>query len=242
MQLKRFTYFLIINVFVSVITTLVVLTIWDRTHHPENSRSDPIANLPDIVLPSVTPEVLLEPTQALKSYQVSDGETLGEIALAYDVTVDELLEINGFNNPDSIGAGTVIFVPIGGAGSDHEATDLISDSAVGIEDFSLPENPEIEIVAIIGAGDLRSERVQLRGVGEGSLSLAGWKLRDEDQMEYAFPAITLFGNGAVNIFSSAGVDTVVALFWGLPSAVWESGEIATLIDNNGMVQAIYQVP
>ena len=97
-------------------------------------------------------------------------------------------------------------------------------------------------MAVIGAGDLASERVQIRGLGEGTLSLTGWRLQDEDDHIYTFPQLTLFGNGAVNIYSTAGVDTVVALYWNSGEAVWKSGETAALFDENGLIQATYTVP
>ena len=97
-------------------------------------------------------------------------------------------------------------------------------------------------MAVVGVGDLASERVQLRGIGEGSLDLTGWRLRDEDNHEYTFPKITLFPNGAVNVYTSAGVDTVVALYWGASSSVWRSGESVTLLDDSGNVQATFEVP
>ena len=111
MQLKRFIYFLLINVFVSIITTLIVLSIWDRTHRIETPASESLAELPELILPTLTPEIVSEPTQALQTYQVTTGETLSEIALAFDVSVEDLLEINGFDDPDAIGTGTVIFIP-----------------------------------------------------------------------------------------------------------------------------------
>ena len=104
MKLKSLVYFLLINIFVSVFTTLVVLTIWDRSHRtetPEVGNSNP-----DFVIPSATQVAPTSaPTTSLQAYQVAAGETLGEIALAYDISVEELLALNGFTDPDSIGTG-----------------------------------------------------------------------------------------------------------------------------------------
>jgi hypothetical protein len=116
----------------------------------------------------------------------------------------------------------------------------------GSEDFEVVVNPEggeqVDIAAVIGAGDLGSERVQLRGLGDGTLSLTDWQLRDEDGNVYTFPQITLFGSGAVEIYSTTGVDTVVALYWNSGEAIWESGEAVTLLDDSGVLQATYNVP
>jgi hypothetical protein len=149
--------------------------------------------------------------------------------------VEEILNLNGLTDPHSIGAGEAIFVPV--AGADAEDGDTID------QDTPSPVNSgQVEIVAVFGAGDLPSERVQIRGLGEGTLSLTSWLLQDEDGNEYTFPKITLFGSGAVDVYSAAGVDTVVALYWNSGQAIWESGETATLIDRSGNIQATYTVP
>lgn len=101
---------------------------------------------------------------------------------------------------------------------------------------------QLEITRIVGAGDLASERVEIRHVGESEISLEGWRLRDEDGNEYLFPNLTMVGQGAVTLFTKVGTDTVVELYWGLEETVWESGEVATLVDPDGNPQATYVVP
>ena len=235
MQWKRLISFLLINVLVSALTTLIVLTLWDRSHQTETP--EPVSNVSSFMIPTETqddradkPEVSLEP------YQVGQGETLGEIALAFDVSLDELLALNGLTDPNSIGAGATIFVPIEvkPENSDQPVDDAESQPAMS--------TGQVEIVAVFGAGDLSSERVQIRGLGDGTLFLTGWILQDEDGNEYTFPKITLFGNGAVDIYSTAGVDNVVALYWNSGKAIWDSGETLTLLDQAGVLQASYTVP
>ncbi len=247
MQWKRLVPFLLINILVSAGTTLVVMALWDRAHSPERSQNGSPG--PTLSIPSLTPTGALVvatavPTPQLQAYTISDGETLGEIALAFDIDVADLLELNGFTDPDSIGAGTTIFVPVQGASAAEDQVGMAASEGAG-DGKPLPEGAQakVEIVTVIGAGDLKSERVQLRGRGEGvTLSLAGWRLRDQDGFTYTFPQITLYGSGAVNVYSGAGVDTVVALYWNAGQAVWRSGETATLIDQDGYIQAIYLVP
>ena len=103
-------------------------------------------------------------------------------------------------------------------------------------------NGLVEIASVVGAGDLDTERVYLRGLGESTLSLTGWRLVDEDGSEYLFPQITLFSNGAVNVYSGSGVDTVVALFWNLGTPVWRPGEYVLLLDSANEIQATFIVP
>ena len=136
----------------------------------------------------------------------------------------------------------MIFVPVEVSPAEEGESNSPSEGLLNLQGTSSTPGGQVEIMAVIGAGDLDSERVQLRGTGASSLDLTGWRLRDEDNNEYIFPKITLFANGAVNVNTSAGVDTVVALFWGKSKAVWSSGETVTLLDSAGNIQATYQVP
>jgi len=249
MQLKRVVYFLLINLIVSASTTLVVLSLWDRAHNAKT----PDQAVPQLAIPTLSQGIATQVvvprveatanTISLQTYQVSPGETLGEIALAFEITVEELLEINGLSDPNSIGTGATIFVPV-------RSDSLMSGEPAGSPSEMNSEEPvspgdggQVRIVAVIGAGDLASERVQIQGMGEDvTLSLTEWRLQDEDGNRYTFPQITLFGNGAVDIYSTAGIDTVVALYWNVGMSVWEPGETVTLFDKTGNIQSTYTIP
>jgi hypothetical protein len=98
------------------------------------------------------------------------------------------------------------------------------------------------IDSIIGVGDLATERVFLKRVGPGEISLTGWSLVAENGETYSFPQLTLFENGAVFIHSRSGQTTAVALYWNLDHAVWNSGETVVLMDDQGNVHSSYQIP
>jgi hypothetical protein len=100
----------------------------------------------------------------------------------------------------------------------------------------------VVITNVFGSGDLATERVRLERRGEGDLALANWQLRDGDGNLYTFPQLTLYPGGAVDLYSSVGVDGVAALYWGLEQPVWETGEVVTLVDGQGNIQATYTVP
>ena len=104
------------------------------------------------------------------------------------------------------------------------------------------EEISVEIVSVIGAETLDAEMVLIRYTGEGELDLTGWQLKDEDRKVFPFPGLTLYPAGAVQVHTMAGQNTVVDLYWGLRSAVWESGEKATLVDAQGTERATYKVP
>ena len=46
----------------------------------------------------------------------------------------------------------------------------------------------------------------------------------------------------MNVWTAAGSNSVVDLYWGHQGPVWESGETATLKDADGKVRDTYEVP
>ncbi len=238
MQWKRLTLYLLINVVVSAITTVVVLTLWERARQNEFERATAQTVLPSPA-PTEAPQPLeptLRPTIPLQAHQVRAGETLGDIALTYETTVEVLMEINGLTDADALGTGQVIYVPEQGAAPETPAP------TTAPEQSPPPSEGSIEIVSVVGVGDLNTERLVLGDAGGGKHALAGWQLHDEDGYIYVFPQATLYQNGQIVVNSRAGQDNPLELYWGLSEAVWESGEIATLYDAAGQTQAVYQVP
>lgn len=109
---------------------------------------------------------------------------------------------------------------------------------------SLPplDTPVIEIEAVIGAGDLETETVVLKRVGEGELLLTGWKLTNGRGSEYVFPDLVLNKNGSVRLYTRSGTNSVIELYWSSTESVWRSGDIATLSDSQGNPRASYTLP
>ena len=109
---------------------------------------------------------------------------------------------------------------------------------------TLPPDAEIpvEIVSVVGAGNLSAEVVVVRYNGEGKLELANWQLKDDNGNTFTFPQLTLYKNGAVQVHTASGSDTVVDLYMGLRDPIWESGESAKLFDPQNNLRAIYRVP
>ena len=100
----------------------------------------------------------------------------------------------------------------------------------------------VKISSVVGAGTLNSEIVVVKFEGEGQLELASWQLKDEDGNTFTFANITLYPNGAVQVHTITGTDTVIDLYWGIGDAVWSSGENAKLFDSQGNLRAVYRVP
>lgn len=278
---KRLFYYLIINVLVSACTVFAVLTYWERTHPemPILSQINPFALItpmsPQELFPDYASQAeTIEPTsipvgatetppaaqptmttQAEMAYTVQTGDTLGEIAVKFNITVAEILEANDILNPDSLEVGQVLIIrrPLVVV-STHTAlpteeilaeTDLAVDTPPSPATSTPPPlsgESRVIIDSVIGAGDLASERIFLKRIGPGEISLAGWQLVTESSEIFIFPQISLFESGAVNIYTKTGANTVVALYWELDHPVWQPGETVTLLDNQGEVHFSYQIP
>jgi len=225
---KRLLFYLVVNVVVSACTVLAVLVAWDQLSGPlprgllpkalSSFASAPTAT-PAPAAPG-TPEIQPTPTEDFLIYQVIAGDTFEALADKYGIDVEELIAVNGFTRSQPLGEGEVLRIPIRASGG-------------------------VTIDSVIGAGDLESERVLLKQRGEGELSLVGWRLEDSDGNIFVFPQfpqLILYKGGAVNVYSKSGSNTVVDLFWGLSTPVWESGDTVTLKDPQGSERAAYQVP
>ena len=234
-QWKRLAYYLLLNVFVSACTILAVLFFWERSRNP--GLESGLARLfggaqPDTATFSITPTPADTPTPAPTAtpafivYTVKSGDTFGLIAEEFGVTIEELMQLNGFTDPSALGVGENLQIPI---------VTRAAPAAGG----------EVTIDSVIGVSDLQAERVLLKHQGDGEISLVGWKILDEDGNVFTFPQfpeLILYKAGAVNVLTRAGNNTVVDLFWGLSEAAWRSGETVTLQDDQGRVRDTYQIP
>lgn len=95
---------------------------------------------------------------------------------------------------------------------------------------------QVEIVDVVNAGDVTAEGLRIRNTG-ATVNVTGWTLSDVDGNEYVFTEQIIFSNQEVTVFTRSGQDTPVARFWGLDDAVWEAGDVVTLRNADGDVQA-----
>jgi LysM repeat protein len=272
---KRLIYYLIINVLVSGCTVLVILNVWARTHPPGSQVEEPIAQTASSATPGLastggigsggepenppsvqeTPEsnpsepVQPAPESSTSEYRVQPGDTLGAIAVRFNLSLVDLLEANELIDPDRLEVGQILNIPAAEeAPPTHTAVpeEEVEPSATPAEPTESPpgETGEAQVLIdrVVGAGDLDAERVVLKRAGAGELSLAGWELRAGGGPAFTFPQLTLFEGASVNLYTQAGQGTVFDLYWGLEAPVWESGAEIVLLDNQGEVHATYQVP
>lgn len=117
-----------------------------------------------------------------------------------------------------------------------------SNNSVPAQNVELQTDIPIKISSVVGAGRLESEIVVVKYDGDGQLDMTSWQLKDENGNTFTFPDLALYPNGAVQIHTTVGTDTVIDLYWGISDAVWNSGETAKLFDPQGNLRAEYRVP
>lgn len=267
---KRLFYYLMINVLVSACTVFAVLSLWERTRPPATEgmiqlaqfRVSPTrgvtneageqssAAISETAVPpsdpTDTPEA--DPTRPVTQYQVQSGDTLGAVATKFGVSIEDLMEANQLIDPNRLDVGQTLIIPRQAQPPDARTSLPVEETATPaptVEPTSqeVPvEPPRVIIDGVIGAGDLASERIFLKRTGGGELTMVGWQLLEEGGNVFTFPQFKLFESGAVYLYTRAGQDTPVQLYWGLSAPVWQSGETVILLDAEGEVHTTYRVP
>jgi hypothetical protein len=226
---KRILFYLLLNVLVTACTITGIFLLLERTGQlmpgitisnlieyytsPPQVQANPVASQ-EIESPQPSP------TPVFLEHEVQQGETLAGIAEEYSVSLNELLFLNDLD----------------------DSADLS-----GISMLLIPEKPSGSVVIdrVIGAGDIETERVLLRHRGEGNVVLVGWTLEDGKGNVYTFPAapeLTLYKNGAVDVYTRPGNNSVIEMYWGRSEPVWLSGTMIELKDTQGNTWDIFTVP
>ena len=175
-KISRLFIYILINMIVSVVTTLTVLLIWDIIH--SNPKNSPSLSVP-----------VTEITETIQNSPSMEDQPAEETP------------------PDFVEEGV-----------------------------------NVTINAIVGAGNLSVEYVEIRNQSEGPVDLTGWQLNDENDHTFTFPALILNNHGAINVFSQIGNNTVIELFWQSEIPIWESGETASLLNASGEIMTTYTIP
>lgn len=271
MSMRRMLPFLFLNVLVSLAVILGVLYLWER-RAPAAPEPTPLALLPageaatpdlppaapGAVLPAVAGEEELPQAAAGEPAEdgptihvVAAGDTLGAISTQYDVDMDDIVAANGIVNINALSIGQELIIPIGGLPTPTPAPTSAPTEAAPPTPRPTEPLPAgtaiVEIAEVLGVDNLASEAVRITNSGARPITLRDWKLVDEHGNIYTFGDITLFGSSAAGspsilIHTEAGRNGPSDLYWGQETAVWESGETATLFDAEDTVQATYQIP
>ena len=104
------------------------------------------------------------------------------------------------------------------------------------------EDRLLRIEGVFGVGDIQVEYILLRNPSDSAVDLAGWRIISDGGRNYRFPNLTLYPQGAVNIYTGPGTDTVTELHWNSDTALWASGDDLTLFDSQGNEHTQFTVP
>lgn len=257
MRARTWVIFILINVIVSTAVVLTVLFIWDRVHTSATPTTTPTLAVTEEAAstPSTLPVASPTPPGPLL-YTVREGDTLGVIAQAYGVSIEDLMTANGLTDPNLLYVGQTLVIPVGvppltprgGGGEEGETAEAppepspTSVSRPILLPTPTPSGPPlVEIGQVLGSGDVTAEMVIVRNRG-GAVSLEGWTLSDAEGNTFVFPALTLFTDAEVRVHSAAGSPTPRDLYWGRVAPAWGGGELITLRDAAGNVVDTYIVP
>jgi len=125
-----------------------------------------------------------------------------------------------------------------------DPADEVSALASQPTQTSLPplDHATIEIQSVFLPGEKDYEKITIKNVSPDPVDLTGWSLKNDAGDQFIFPALTLYPNGALDVWTKAGVNTAVELFWNAPKAVWVKGGNALLFDSAGQERSSFPVP
>ncbi len=213
------------------------------------SRSINPPTLDPALLPA-NPEPAAGDPNACPTYTIVAGDTPATIAQRYGVALPELMRANSLTEESArrLQIGQVLIIPVGGCGL---PTQTPSPAAAPTSQPSppptatliptlAPDQLKIEVTQIISPGDITQEGIEIRNISGGVIEIGGWTLSDGKGNTYTFPDYQMFEGRRVVVYTRGGVSTPLALFWGLPSAIWgDPDQVAVIRDAEGNIQARY---
>jgi hypothetical protein len=101
-------------------------------------------------------------------------------------------------------------------------------------------NAAVTIVNVLAAGDVTAEGVEIRNDG-ALVDLTGWTITDAQGNVFTFDGQLMFTGGQLTVYTRVGENTPVAAFWNRNTAVWSTNDVATLRDEDGVVQSTFRV-
>ncbi len=259
MSFRRMLPFLLINIVVSATVMLAILFWWENRTEEETAVLIP----PTATVALATAVAQNDPSQPIDSaetaveepkddnpvHTVASGDTLGIISNIYDVSVEDIMLANQMNNPNVIAIGQQLIIPVNGLPEPTAVPTPIpptpTSSAPPTPIAAVEETADGDAVIEIRAngGSMDTESVQIQNLGGQQVALSGWKLVDSDGHAYSFAQITLFGDGAaIQLHTGSGQDAPADLYWGLEEPIFVSGELISLLNNEGEIVATTLAP
>jgi LysM repeat protein len=241
---RQYLFYLGLNVVVSAITVLIVLSLWDRRDRtPIESPTATIDVIGQVAsaVPTTAPTKAPSPTPHI--YIIQSGDTLLAIAQEYGISIDDLMSTNRLESADSLTAGQELIIPKAEGASGPSATSEVDSqtTATSTPSEGGAVQGEVIISAIDSPGNYELEAVRLLNTG-GEVSMAGWTLDDGQGNVFTFPAFTFYSTGAIDVHTREGTNTTIDLYWGLDEPVWLPGTTIHLRDASGSQQSNFTIP
>lgn len=229
----------------------------------------PVATVIDPVIQDAGEQLDRAGDSGCPIYTIDSGDTIFAVAAEFEADPFLTLQINGLAENSLLNVGDQIVIPVVGcdvsaivpvpsvtpfgaeaaglatAESTPEVTEEV-DTATPTVTPTITLAPTaaeatVEIAGVVAAGDVTAEGIRIRNPGD-TTRIEGWTLRDLEGNEYTFGPQIMFRGAEFTLFTRAGTDVPIARFWGLEEAVWQSGDVATLFNTDGEVQAVFRVP
>ncbi|NLX11246.1 MAG: LysM peptidoglycan-binding domain-containing protein [Chloroflexi bacterium] len=182
-------------------------------------------------------------------HTVESGDTIIGIAQEYGVFPGDILLANEMDENAILNIGDVLIIPTEGCAALFTPTPIPSPSNTPfpltrvVPTVTLaPASADAQVIisTVVSWGDVNNEMVELRNQG-GAINLQSWTLTDEDGNTFRFPEYRMQQESLVRVYTRQGSNTPAALYWGRDTAAWSEGEIITLADDAGQVQATFRV-
>ncbi len=203
-------------VLLSATTTLAVLIVWER----RNPCPCPVG----VAGPMALPTLPVTPTVPAFPYIAQEGQTLAQIAEQMGVPLEELQALNDLPADQPLPQGQLLFIP-------------------GTPPATVTQGRQVRIVDVLAPGLLEQERVRLTNLGYRPVFLEGWTLSDlEGRAVFRFPAVWLYAQGSLFVWSREGTNTAVDLYWGRTQPAWQPGDWLVLRDAQGQEVDRFEVP
>lgn len=183
-------------------------------------------------------------------YVVVSGDTCIGIADKLGVDLFDLLSLNGLDENCFLQIDEELLVPGEACSVPPTVTPTLTPTntpfvigTFAITNTALPTavDAQVQILSVANYGDVAIEQVEIANTSDAVVPLRNWTLRDADDNEFIFPDLLLQPGQKVIIFSFAGDNTPVALYWGLNSPAWTLGETVILSDEEDIIQSVFTI-
>ncbi|QPC84549.1 TIR domain-containing protein [Phototrophicus methaneseepsis] len=180
---------------------------------------------------------------------IENGDDVSKLGLEYEVNYLDIMTVNNFTEEDvlHLEIGDIIIIPLEGC-----PIERFNLTAVATEDDTSVDNilstlPATAIgsrieITVNDAGDITHEAVYILNNGP-TTDISNWKLSDIHGNTYSFDqGSRIFSEAAITIFTRTGSDTPIAHYQNKARALFSSGDVLILSDDDDEVQSTYRVP